>query len=272
MAIYGNGIYGNGSYLASSQENTLADKTANFETGTAGNAIGTSDTGSSTAFDAVYASASTTVYDATHVHAGSLAAKVTAPGGVNSSTGSGFSWTTAATDHYGRVYLYLTANPTTSDMPIIQCSSPATRNARLDITTAGKIRYYDSPASGTNITTNTIALNQWIRLEFHFIHSATVGQIEVKLFNSAESTTPTETLTSPASLNTGASAGGIFFGTFNSVSNCIFWMDDVVANATAYPGPVVASPSNSDASSTNANLIASQARRPHAATARSHRR
>lgn len=59
----------------------MADFAANFETGTAGNALSTGDTGSSTAFNAVYASNSTTRYDATHVYGGSLAAKVTAPGG-----------------------------------------------------------------------------------------------------------------------------------------------------------------------------------------------
>jgi hypothetical protein len=92
-------------------------------------------------------------------------------------------------------------------------------------------------ASGSLTTTDPIATGQWVRIEWHVVHSATVGEFEVKYFEDADSSTATETLTSPASWNTHAAPTEIRFGALSGGS----WqpsLDDIVANATDWPGSV----------------------------------
>src|SRR5689334_11992597 len=97
----------------------MANITADFETGTSGNSLSTSDTGSATAYNGVSIGASATLqYDTTHVHRGSKACKV-ATGA--SSVASYFYWEAAftqTTEHYGRMYLYFTANPGSPCQPM----------------------------------------------------------------------------------------------------------------------------------------------------------
>lgn len=217
----------------------MAQLTADFEAGVNGNNVLTSDTGSADAWNtSAVAGSGTRTYDTAHPAFGSLALKLVA----GSAGGTVVGWTTgiaAATDHYGRCYLYLTANPSGAH-PIIQLSSASTRVVRIDLMSDGKLRMLDAPASGIQSSTNSVALNQLIRIEWHIIHSVTVGQVEIKLFNTASSTTPTETMTSPANWNTGAAAGGIVFGNPQTgATGHTIWWDSIIANAAAYPGHAV---------------------------------
>lgn len=221
----------------------MAQLTADFETGVNGNNIATSDAGSGTAFDLVTRSANgLAVYDNAHPAFGSLAGKFGATG-----VGGGSSrveWNAAfgtQTDHYGRVYLYLSAYDG-AGVPIIFAGQGATRGARIDFSGTGKLGGFDSAAAALFPTfTTAIALNQLVRIEYHIIHSATVGQCEVKLFNTASSNTPDETQTGAANKNTLANATSMWFGVGieSAVSTSYaIWMDNLVANATSYPGPV----------------------------------
>lgn len=221
--------------------------TADFEKGTNGSNVLAADPGSATAFDSVSAvNGATVTYDSLHAAHGSLGAKFSDSGvaGVAS-----VAWSTSfgtVTDYYGRLYLFLTANPG-SQMPIFQGGQGATRGARIDVNTTGRLTGFDNPASALfPLFTNPIALNQWVRIEFHIICSATVGQAEVKLFNTADSTTPTETQTGTANKNTLANHTSVSFGSPVTTipSGYSFWMDDIVAGAAAYPGPAVAAPVN----------------------------
>lgn len=216
----------------------MATLAANFEAGTNGNTIAAADAGSVDAWNTVSTPPASGVlaYDNAHAAHGSLAAKLStgATAGAEAMT-----WTTAfgaQTDHYGRVYLYMTANPAASPR-IIRVANVGTLAAGLSISTVGKIQLLNSPAAVVATSTNAITLNAWVRIEFHFIHSATVGQLEAKLFNTADSTTVTETLTTAASLNTLASADRIAFGINTSQANvAAFWLDDILAGETSYPG------------------------------------
>lgn len=217
----------------------MADITANFELGTNGNDVLTSDSGSATAWDTRSVSGSTTIkYDTAHVAFGSLAAKFTVVAG-----GLGFlQWRAAfgtQTDHFGRFYFYATANPS-SVQPIWQAARGAdiTRVARIDVNADGTLRILDQPATGLQSGVVPITLNQLIRIEYHVIHSATVGQIECKLFNTADSSTPSETITSPATWDTNTDADRIQFGYVSAEANFTYWMDNIIGNATSYPGPV----------------------------------
>lgn len=219
----------------------MAQLTANFEAGTNGSNITTgAGEASANAWDVVTIGALQGFsYDNTHAQ-GNLAAKVVASGSGAVSYGA---WTTSLgtiTDHYGRAYLYLTANPGDSARFLVLRSggTGGTISAALRVHSTGVIRCLGSANAFIQDTTNTISLNQWIRVEWHIIHSATVGQIEVKLFNTADSTTPTETLTSAANKNTGANADTFQIGNPDGIGIAVtYWMDNVVGNATSYPGP-----------------------------------
>jgi hypothetical protein len=216
--------------------------TASFETGTNGNNIATTDTGNATAWDTVSIGASGTAkYDNTHVNSGSLAAKIQTAGAAVT-----LQWTGAfgtQTDHYGRVYFYFTAAPT-SNIQLIRVQSGSTAQAFVTYLSSGKLRSTDV-AAATATTTNSVALNQQVRVEYRVFHNASTGIIELKLFNTATSTTPTETLTF-SSANTGASSDRIRFGNVATTTEGPFWMDNIVAAATSYPGPL----------STGLNLLA----------------
>jgi hypothetical protein len=224
----------------------MPQTTANFESGVNGNTITTSDPGSATAWDAVTLNVGTATYDNTHAAYGALAGKFT-EGGTGST--SYCVWSTAfgtQTDHYTRLYAYLTANPA-NNIWFANFKDGATRAASFAILTDGTCRVADSGSNGQNGTA-PVVLNQWIRIELHVIHSATVGQLELQLFYSPESLTPTETVTSPATWNTLVQATQVELGITSvaAVANSTIWLDDIVAAAPSYPGPYVPPPPPTD--------------------------
>ena len=206
-----------------------------FNQGTNTNTIAAADPGNENKWDLVTIGAGgALVYDNTHINSGTLSAKVTTGG-----AGVTFRWSTqfgTQTDHYGRLYYFIAANPA-ANCQFVRNVSGATAQAFMTIGTTGKITCSDS-AAGSAVSTNSIATNQLIRIEYHILHSATVGIVECKLFNTATSTTATETITL-SSANTGTSSSAIIFG--NSGANSVgpFWMDDIISNTTGYPGPEV---------------------------------
>lgn len=216
--------------------------TATFETGVNGNTIAVADAGSANAFDAVLiGTGAALVYDNAHVY-GSLAAKVSTTGTVSASRTE---WTTAGTlsNWYGRVYLYFTGN--IDDLHIMEFFDSGGGHcaaiSMAGVANTGKIELLDATQSliTGGRTTNTISLNQWIRLEYHLINNAAAGSFELKLFNSPDSTTPTETVTTT---NQNTSADTLYFRhgvTLAQASVGPFWMDNIVIGATSYPGPVL---------------------------------
>ena len=216
----------------------MAVVTARFENGKIGNTIATTDSGNATSFNAVNtANGGAVIYDDTVCY-GHAAAKITqgSPVGNNS-----VSWSTALggtlTDHYGRFYFYITANPG-SLKDIWFCDLAGAIKARLFLNITGTITLSDSTGGGgLGTTTASVNLNAWNRIEYHIIHSATVGQVEIKLFKTANSDTPTETKATAATLNTGTGIDRAIFGfTANGTVSEIAWYDNLLAGETAYPG------------------------------------
>jgi hypothetical protein len=207
----------------------MAEYTADFELGVNGATISTSDAGSLTAWDFVL---DTPVYDNTHVAHGSLAMRCNAAEYCR--------WTqTFPTEYYGRLYLYATAWPS-GNLAITNMHENANRCRVFEIHTDGTVWNRDV-GNTTQAGSVPIALNQWVRLEYHFIQSATVGLLETKLFNSAASLIASDTIGSTANRNTGSTVPlSMEHGVtdFNAWGSDI-WIDDIVANATSYPGPFV---------------------------------
>lgn len=211
----------------------MARCSARFETGTNGNTIATGDTGDSTAWDSVsLGTGGTAVYNNTLKHDGALSGKLT-----RGTAGTVIlQWTGAlgtVTDHYGRAYVYLTAAPA-SAFALVLCLSGASNACQVRLDAAGRLRARDSTGSET-LGAVALAVNQWVRIEWHFVHSTTVGQIEIKLFNNTDDLTATDTITATGK-NTLASGDRIRFQADVNASYVVQF-DDLIAGATAYPGP-----------------------------------
>ena len=223
----------------------MTQVTADFELGVNGNNVEVADAGSATAWNVVQRSgASTIVYsNAQVIQDSTLSAKY------NNTAGSAC-WTEWAaalgnpTDWYGRIYAYFpTVSPTLTGT-FVQCLDAAAVAFQFQIVpVTGLLRV--SYNTGNDTLTTAPSTNQWIRVEWHVVHSTTVGQVEVKLFNSPYSSTPTETFTSTANKNTLTEADQIRFGQVATFATGVdIWLDAIVGGASSYPGPGVVSQEN----------------------------
>lgn len=103
-----------------------------------------------------------------------------------------------------RQYLYFASNPAADEQPlnINHETGPSITNLALLVTSTGKVAVNDSTGAQVGITTNSISLNQWIRYEVACNVGTTTsnGSFELRLYNSPDSFTATETVTG-SSLN-----------------------------------------------------------------------
>src|SRR6266498_2149663 len=170
----------------------MAVLTAGFELGTDQATIATGDAGNATAWNTVTIPAGgTCIYDVAHAAHGTKSAKLATAGTAGV---CGLLWSTAlgtVTDHYGRIYLYMTANPA-ADYVLVSVNSAGTSAAEVRITTLGKVRVTRTVGAGPVTSTTSIALNQWVRIEYHAFHDLTLGTMEAKLFNTPDSGTADE--------------------------------------------------------------------------------
>jgi hypothetical protein len=222
--------------------------TATFEAGVNGNTIATSDPGSANAWNAVTIGAGgTLIYSNTQAAHGTLSARF-----VSNNNSTRFDWTTASfgtsSDWYGRIYIYFTADPGSSTVrPIDLYDSSDVRCAALLFRVSGPstvISLRNAALAEVAVGTVGLPLNQWVRIEWHLINSATTGFFEAKMF-STDSTTALDTITSAATINTGTNTGRTRFGDTDG-SFLTWWMDDILVGAGSYPGPAGVTPSAAD--------------------------
>jgi hypothetical protein len=147
------------------------------------------------------------------------------------------------TDHFGRIYFRPSRNFGT-DVAFEEIVEVDTAggvvDAQLGFDASNHLILRD--ASLTTKATGAVAcsIGAWNRLEWHVIHSATVGVMEARLFVGAnwDGHEPDEFL-SATGLNTGASGGQFYFGAiYANAFNQKIWFDDYVAGATTWVGPV----------------------------------
>ncbi len=208
--------------------------TATFETGTNGNAVLVADAGSATAWDTKTLSSGAITYSNTHAVSGSLSMK-----GVTGAGAQSMEWNTAmgsVTDHYTRIYLWIDALPTGNFFFQAAYGAASALTYRLLMQAAGFV-IIQPGSGGTQSGAVQIATGQWVRIESHTVNSATVGSVEVKLFNTATSATATETI-QVTGRNTLVATTSVRFGDEEgggAVSP--YYMDNIVAGAASYPGP-----------------------------------
>jgi hypothetical protein len=211
----------------------VADFTADFEAGSNGATITTAGgEASATAFTGVVGAPT---YSNTHVAHGLLAAKC------RHDQDDYVNWAGSdVTESYGRFYVYCTGVPD-GYVAIHKTYDGGSPMVEIFLGTGdNKIIIRDSTTASVT-STNALATGGWARIEYHIVHSATVGQATVRIYNTPDSSTATEELSSPASWNTGTKGNSYTFGhieTFSGGGSDIDrWFDDLVANATTWPGP-----------------------------------
>jgi hypothetical protein len=177
---------------------------------------------------------------------GGLAAHVVNGG---NSSGPSMVWTVGQTrDYYNRSYMYFAANPNSSAQ-LMSGELVSDTCWAIILSSSGILQVVDASFTPRATFSTAIALNQWVRLELHMDHVG--GGIEIKLFNSAESATATETQSTTGLLRGGADTftfGGAF------LNDSMYW-DDIIANATSYPGPYTTSDQDPNPSSTLAYQV-----------------
>lgn len=145
---------------------------------------------------------------------------------------------TGAQKMWFRVWLQQAANPSS----LHQAAEPVTNGTRVGdiiITTAGKLAIRDTTGTTILTTTSTVPSGSWFRIEGYFLSSATVGQAELQYFSTPFATSPAETLTTTATLNTN---GGIInqfrWGAGTGAQPSLTWWTACPAvSDTGYPGP-----------------------------------
>lgn len=214
-----------------------------FEGGTNTTTISAANSGgiSGDAFDAVTISATAGVtFDNTHTLQGSaLAAKVSTGGTAGNAD---LDWTTSlvtvGTTLYARLYLYATANPGTSHRIWVAAPSSGT-HCISQMTTTGKLNILTSTGGAIATSTNSIALNQWVRVEYSTVATPT-GTVTAKLYNNADSTVATETLSGANSGGTNQIVKSVFGISGTAVANVgPIWMDGLATgNNGDFFGPI----------------------------------
>jgi hypothetical protein len=220
----------------------MTQVTYNFEGGTNGVTIAAGDPNSGTPFDAIAPASltdGTRAYDNAHAAHGILSGKILA-----STTDKLIycSWTTSMgtlTDHFGRIYLYITAVPAVQ-LSLVRFLRPATGTiASVNVNNLTRFIAVGDTVGTKATGAVAVPINQWVRIEWHIVHSATVGNIVANLYTTPDGTTITETIGNGGNYNTSTNTNEVRFGNDSGGAlTTAFWMDDIVAGATSFPGPV----------------------------------
>jgi hypothetical protein len=225
----------------------MAEYTGTFETGVDGNNILTSDGGSANAWDDIEANGTTTLKYSNVQKYQTLAMQVVTDATPNTALVSWGESTlgTSITTIYGRLYLFL---PSGHDQNVFVARGFGIGGAlawEIIILAAGNILLRDNTGASSATGAVNVSMNQWIRIEFKMVSSPTVGQLEAKLFNTADSSSPDETITSAANQNTLTRTDRVRFGvTVQGKASSTYYFDNILVNDTAYPGPVVTATAN----------------------------
>ncbi len=160
---------------------------------------------------------------------------------------TGVRWTGIAggtNDMWARAYLYLTAYPTTNPLMFIYGQTAANTGAgALSVELGGHLRARNTGGGVAGAAPEgsvLISLNQWVRCEMRLRpgSAATTGQIEWRLFNTADSTTADETQNSP--VDCGADIDGFRYGLGGGsgpTSPFTVYLDDVYLSTIGWIGP-----------------------------------
>lgn len=214
--------------------------TADFEAGTNGATIATTDTGSATPLQLVTLGGGATVaYDTAQKAHGTKSAKFATGATLANAM---LKWTTALTGTtiatgYARAYLYLTTFAT-QIVPLAFMNGQFSNRVGVRITNAGNLAVLVNGVTVDQTGLATLPLNAWFRLELKAVCDATAGAYDLRYSSSPDSSAVDEELVRTA-INTGGVADSVAFGVTQQITNApAFWMDDLAAQNSGFVGPV----------------------------------
>lgn len=143
-------------------------------------------------------------------------------------------------DLWARAYYFKAAAPSQTLQLIRFTGSTGLVCGSLNLLTNGKVALSDNAQVIQATSAMTLPTSQWIRFGF-FVHgSATVGQLECKIYaTDKHALTPDETLTSVATLNTRGVMTQCRIGQNATTAPGTFWVDDIGCDTAGYLGPSV---------------------------------
>jgi hypothetical protein len=232
-----------------------------FSEGTNGATLTTGNTAGvgENAFDFVTTTNGAAAFSNTQFIHSTLSAAVS----TTSTAGQGmFGWTTSftvpVTTFYGRIYLWLTAAPTTEDANIQIRGTGSSTGGNIQINTSRQIQLQNPSFTQVHTFTNAIPTGQWVRIEWKMVTGvAGAASLTVNYYASADSTTITEGFTESASAwgGTGGVAEVDFGWTNTHASQPLTYFANVQVNNFQFPGPITSGVSgNPPTTQTNAAI------------------
>jgi hypothetical protein len=157
-------------------------------------------------------------------------------------------WNVSATastfgTQYVRFYVLVAALPTINTRLLTWFNALTTQAGGIIITaTTGKIATLNGAGSTVQTCANALIPGQWARVEAFCLGSATVGQLELKLFLTPDAplASPTETITSAATQNTAGAINAVRLGQGSAATVANYgpvWFDAFYVRDQVYPGP-----------------------------------
>lgn len=145
---------------------------------------------------------------------------------------------TPALTYYSRVYCQFVGTLPASVYRIFQLTNNSfASSGGVGISGSGKFAVRNSAGTLIQSSTTNVPTDAWCRLELKVFSSATVGQIELKIYLDPYSDTPTETVTTAANVNTlGGNIQGVAFGPDVAVANFTMYMDEISVSDLGYIG------------------------------------
>lgn len=211
-----------------------------FEGGTDGAAITTGNSGgaSGDAFDDVTAGGVGTItYNAANAVFGGMAAAINPA--TSATAYLGYNSLGTITSVWGRTYVKFPVLPTSNQVLVmIRDSVTPAQCAALVVLTDGRIRLDDAVSTVLATSTSVLTATSQARLEWRVVGHATSGVVELKIFLSPQSTTPTETITA-TSANTRGSFDRFRIGQNAGAATDlgVFYLEEVAWDTVAYIGP-----------------------------------
>lgn len=185
----------------------------------------------------VIGAGATATWDNAHAFFGSVSMKLTTGGsGVNVYGRWDQMFRPAGPDIVVSQWLYFASTPAASTSVFYCADAAAARVTEIRVISTGQIRAYDASGTAAVTTTASIATGQWVRVDFLFTPHASAGKVQIKLYNTAASSTPTETTSQVTGLNLRTSTPTIWFkGISNSAANQSFWSQGFISDGAPAP-------------------------------------
>jgi hypothetical protein len=215
-----------------------------FEGGSDETTITTGNSGGSSgdAFTVVSIGAGNTlVYDNARAAFGSFSARFDLASNPNTQDLLGWTGYASETQIWGWVYVYCTSFTLgITTMRLIGFEQSGTGIGRINLTNTGTINVEDKNFAHGATSTGALSLNTWMRVGYRILCSATVGEVEARIYTLDSATPITNgTVQTTASADTGTGVTRTTFGS-NAAwtgSAYTFWLDQPNVNTNSSFGP-----------------------------------